>query len=164
MILELFNKVYNYKVSYHLKNDVSYKFVTDDGRIFYVIFDTFDYKFGYKALTIDFGEKKGSKLIMNITNDGNAFSILSTVINIVMKYFNKERDIDIIFISAYDYEPTKVSLYGKLIDRFSTLGYKVVDKFRDSGYYVFCLANKDIDKIKKIIKGVYKNDTEISDR
>lgn len=137
LYLESLNSPYPYE-----KERDYFYFKSDNGKEYYVGFD--DSSKNIKKLKGDDIYElwfKDEDEKMDITDSGDAFKILATVIEIT-KNFVKENKVNKLVIAADKDETNRGKLYKKLINKFKLSGWGM-SRLNDNKYDLFVLINSN---------------------
>jgi len=150
-VIELLDKVLPYEFVFY-----NYAIFSTDKEAYVVYFnhstdlvaeicDNFNVRPDPDVVEISFGLQNANthNLSYGIANVGNAASVFSTVVAIIIEFLKKERDVKFICYSAK--EQSRVKLYAtmttSIIRKFPML--KLIKQFRDNhGDYAFVLQRK----------------------
>ena len=136
IVTELANKPYPYKADWDRDETTAY-FTTDAGIDYRVSIGVEDEDFLYRANIVFYG-KEGSE---KITNTGDAFRVLATVVQIVKTYLAKYKGIKEIEFAAELSEPSRVKLYnafGKMLPKFiPDFKFKEISHMRGADFYYY---------------------------
>jgi hypothetical protein len=136
IVTELANKPYPYKADWDRDETTAY-FTTDAGIDYRVSIGVEDEDFLYRANIVFYG-KEGSE---KITNTGDAFRVLATVVQIVKTYLAKYKGIKEIEFAAELSEPSRVKLYnafGKMLPKFILdFKFKEISHMRGADFYYY---------------------------
>jgi hypothetical protein len=138
VVTELANKPYPFKA----ENDIDYyiaDFITDAGIKYEVIIEAN----GENSVEVSFYSvnNKTNYSISSITNTGDAFRVLATVMLVVKTYLNKYKKITTFEFNADKSEPSRVKLYNafvKILPKFiPTFKIKETEDIGDAVIYTF---------------------------
>jgi hypothetical protein len=156
VVTELANKPYPFKA----ENDIDYyiaDFITDAGIKYEVIIEAN----GENSVEVSFYSfnNKTNYSISSITNTGDAFRVLATVMLVVKTYLNKYKKITTFEFNADKSEPSRVKLYNafvKILPKFiPTFKIKETEDIGDAVIYTFKKIKKPTT-IKEYIQAADK--------
>ena len=133
LIFELFNKTVKWEYETNISDEVNASFVI--GENLYIVsmteqedlelFDpdeTFD-NFWHVDFEVD---SAGQGLTHSATGTGNAFTVFSTVLNII-NIAIKEHNITSLYFTASRDEPSRIKLYNSMAKQFMKKGWRYID-------------------------------------
>lgn len=116
-LFELANKPYQFKFVGQERDQTEYMFVTDSKRQYFVNFTEFQ-----DMAIVTFEDAAHG---VDLTNDGDAFRIFSTVAAVVKQFVTTRPDIQELVFSAAKDSPSRIKLY----DRFAKSLPKYIPRF-----------------------------------
>ena len=132
--LESFDKPYKFEVSNVTKTDKQYGFETDDG-IYYIVSMLMNTDEDKKYIILTFETEQGA---MYMTDTGDAFRVMATVIDIMKKESSFLKSADVVHFDADPSDKGRVKLYKRLAKILKkTLGFSKVEIELDKKWHEY---------------------------
>lgn len=155
-LFELFDKIAPYEKTFEGSVTTQYSFETSSGELYVVSFKTitaYDPRQWYgkyeniteHSVEISFSKMGPSSYQIHVTNTGDSFEVMATVLNIIEEYLQTNTPPSLFFTGRRD-EGGRTKLYDRLADKMKNLqGYHLIEKptFGRNYLYIFKRHNNE---------------------
>lgn len=150
LLREMFDKVLPWEWYHKDEEGQMANFAVSDNVGYHVVIDkvgpehedSWEVVFTRSEMTSDW--KVDSSTSVTGTGKGDEYAVLATVIDII-KSFMKDKDPDVLYFTAKSDEPSRVSLYRKMLGQLTSGKYETETSMDDNNWH-FIIKKKEQDR------------------